>query len=393
MDGMVPSSPSSSKASTLFSSHLTREQQGLLNFDEIVALWYFILMLWYGYFRFRDWKVITRLLTSVNSMDINTQYEFSTIHWLVVSIATMGLANFLFSVSLLEAMDHSSTIGSKVVKLSYVNMFLACLRHPCTLSLGVLAPKVAFGSDRYYYFPSQSTTGGESIKCTAMCLAALACAQIVLRMTENLMVIFRYGGGRDSETVKLADFFDFVFEAIFLVWMIKVLYKITMEISRDEYHGRRGASGQNRWQAWWKSQSLFFFWILYTVFVTVSTALVLIGMSAFLGAPAFNSEHFMYADYKAHAVNDLLLVTGIAIVLKPKLIGQSQSPFSTDSNGGDEVERGVDVDYSLLLSENHDEEENQSGDGETYEGGEINFEMTTATNTSDITSTATIGST
>ena len=268
-------------------------------------------------------------------------------------------------------------------------MFLACLRHPCTLSLGVLAPKVAFGSDRYYYFPSESAAGGERIKSTAMCLAALTCAQVVLRLTENLMVLFRYGGGRNSETVKLADFFEYALDGVFLFWMMYVLYKTTVEISRDEYHGRSGgggAFGQNRWQAWWKSPALFFFWILYTIFVTVSTALVLIGMSAFLGASVFSSEHFLYAGYKAHAINDLLLLTGIAIVLRPKPTGHSQSPFET-SYGNGEGERGADIDYSLLLAEGNDEEE-QSGDNYEEEG-EIAFEMTTAASGS--TSTAAVG--
>jgi len=284
-------------------------------------------------------------------------------------------------------------------------MFLACLRHPCTLSLGVLAPKIAFGSDRYYYFPSRSSAGGESIKRTAMCLAALAGTQIVLRMTENLMVMFRYGGARDSETVKLEDFFEFVIDGIFLVWMVCVLYSITMELSRDEYQSRGSFSSSNSysysrlgplsrapWQAWWKSQSLFFVWILYTIFVTVSTSLILIGVSTFLGASFFASEHFVYALLKVHAVNDLLLVTGIAVVLRPKAIAQPQSPFDTGGNGG----RGaggnvgvgvdVDVDYSLLLAEGSSEEEEEPSGGDglvLYDDGEgeSNFEMTATATT------------
>lgn len=115
-------------ASSSSSSHLlTREQQGLLNFDEIVALWYFILALWYGYFRFRNSTTIQRPNNnSANDNDnynANTQYGFSPIHCLIVSIAIMGLANFLFSVSLLEAMDHRSSIGSSVMKLSYVSEY------------------------------------------------------------------------------------------------------------------------------------------------------------------------------------------------------------------------------------------------------------------------------
>eukprot|EP00536_Pseudo-nitzschia_multiseries_P002768 jgi/Psemu1/6256/gm1.6256_g len=352
------SASASSSSSSSSSSHLSREQQVMLNFDEIVAIWYFALMLWYGYFRFRNWKVavatrqqlqlqlqLHRIHSTNDNNTNNTKYGFSPVHWLILSIAFMGLANFLFSVSLLEAMDRTSSIGSKMLKLSYV-----------------------------------TALGGESIKSIAMCLAALACAQIILRMTENLMVIFRYGGGRDSATVKLADFFEFVIDGMFLVWMVHVLWSITMELSRDEYQGRsRGPFGPSRWQAWWKSQSLFFFWVLYTIFVTVSTALILIGVSTFLGASSFNNEHFVLSVYKAHAINDLLLVTGIAIVLRPKAIVQSQSPFHANGNSGDGAERDVDVDYSLLLAEsssNDEEEDKSDDDGTRDEEGGINFEMT-----------------
>ena len=118
------------------SSQLTREQQGLLNFDEIVALWCFILVVWYGFFRFRNWKIsrkrrrTTMSTTTTTSINNDTdyddiQYGISPIHWLIVSIAIMGLANFLFSVRLLQVMGHRSStgIGGGVLKLSYVSEY------------------------------------------------------------------------------------------------------------------------------------------------------------------------------------------------------------------------------------------------------------------------------
>jgi hypothetical protein len=53
---------------------------------------------------------------------------------LIVSIAIMGLANFLFSVRLLQVMGHRSStgIGGGVLKLSYVSEYysilVVCLR-------------------------------------------------------------------------------------------------------------------------------------------------------------------------------------------------------------------------------------------------------------------------
>ena len=113
----------SSSSPSFSSSHLTREQQGLLNFDEIVALWYFILALWYGYFRFQNATTTSRERPNNNTANTNTRYGFSPIHWFIVSIAIMGLANFLFSVSLLKVMYHRSSIGSSVLKLSYVSKY------------------------------------------------------------------------------------------------------------------------------------------------------------------------------------------------------------------------------------------------------------------------------
>lgn len=267
----------------------------------------------------------------------------------------------------------------------FKDMFLACFRHPCTLSLGIMAPKVFFGSDRYYYFSSiDSAAGGESIKSTAIFLVALSCAQIVVRLTDSLTKIFRYGDVRNSETVKLAGL-EYVLDEIFLVWMLYVLYNTTLEISRDEYYGRSGDRGglirQNRWQLWWKSPGLIFFWILYTIFVSVSTVLVLIGMSSFFGVSS-RTENYIYADSKVHATNDLLLLTGIAVVLRPKPIEHYQheifrSDVNNDNEGGIS---NTDIDYSLLPVEREDNTDynNEEGGGE-----ETTFEMITNTSSSN----------
>jgi len=248
-----------------------------------------------------------------------------------------------------------------------------------------MAPKVFFGSDRYYYFSSiDSAAGGESIKSTAIFLVALSCAQIVVRLTDSLTKIFRYGDVRNSETVKLAGL-EYVLDEIFLVWMLYVLYNTTLEISRDEYYGRSGDRGglirQNRWQLWWKSPGLIFFWILYTIFVSVSTVLVLIGMSSFFGVSS-RTENYIYADSKVHATNDLLLLTGIAVVLRPKPIEHYQheifrSDVNNDNEGGIS---NTDIDYSLLPVEREDNTDynNEEGGGE-----ETTFEMITNTSSSN----------
>ena len=69
----------------------------------------------------------TTTTTSINNdTDYDDiQYVFSPIHWLIVSIAIMGLATFLFSVRLLQVMGHRSStgIGGGVLKLSYVSEY------------------------------------------------------------------------------------------------------------------------------------------------------------------------------------------------------------------------------------------------------------------------------
>ena len=95
--------------------------------------------------------------------------------------------------------------------------------------------------------------------------------------------------------------------------------------------------------------------------------LILIDILAIFGVPSFTSEHFFFGDYKAHGVNDLLLLTGIAIILRPKPIGNFRNSSLVRHNDDSEENGGADIDYSLLLGENNEEQS----------GGEIVFEMTT----------------
>mmetsp|Transcript_21669 Transcript_21669/g.53765 ORF Transcript_21669/g.53765 Transcript_21669/m.53765 type:complete len:384 (+) Transcript_21669:238-1389(+) len=349
-------------------SQITREQKTLLNFDEVVALWYFVLTLWYGWFKHRNSRSAIERRATRDSANSVAQFEFAPIHWLILAVSIMGLANFLFSFSLLEVMNHKSSIGSSVLKLSYINMIFACLLHPCTLSLGVLAPKVAFGYDRFYYFPSESTARSESTKSTTICLAALVCAQLVLRLMENLMVLNCFNG----RTVKLADFFEYLLDGVFLAQMAQSLYKIIFDMSRDS----GVAFGFDRWQVWWKSRRLSFFLVLYTIFVAVSTVLVLIGISAFFGASVLGNEHSVYSNYKVHCMNDLLLLTGIAILLRPKPSGTAQR-LEINHMGGEDDD--PEIDYHLLRAGSN-EEEIRAEDAENYEEvRELSYEMTAAT--------------
>mmetsp|Transcript_20522 Transcript_20522/g.23502 ORF Transcript_20522/g.23502 Transcript_20522/m.23502 type:complete len:145 (-) Transcript_20522:1201-1635(-) len=120
-DDLLSLSSSSPSSSSSASSHLTHEQYWLLNFDEIVALWYFILAIWYGFFRFQNWKRSRTTSTTTTIVNNNIQYGFSPIHWLILFIAIMGLANFLFSVRVLQVMGRRSSIGGRVLKLSYAS--------------------------------------------------------------------------------------------------------------------------------------------------------------------------------------------------------------------------------------------------------------------------------
>ena len=381
-------------------SNLDKEQHGLMNFDEISALWYFTLATWYGYLAFQNWKLRRRQhqqqqsRLSAATTTTSSSY-FTAIHWFVLSITIMGLGNFLFSFSLLEVIDHRSIIGSNVRKLSYMNLILACLRHPCTLSLGVLAPKIAFhetdeSTNLTYSINSQGRiriTERGNIQSTAMCLAALSIATVVVLLAENMMVLFRYGGRSDSRSVKLADFFEIVLDGIFLGWMTMVMYQTTIQISR-EYGGRL---------AWWKSKQLIQFWILYSIFVSIATIQTLIEFLYYVivGTSSL-SEHFIYTFYKVHGMNDLLLLTGISIFLRPRIQQRSQGGFDNDGviidddglrrSGGITAEGADTINYSLLLA--NDETSNDDNimiHNEAISGMEdddrasFSFEMTTNT--------------
>lgn len=247
-------------------------------------------------------------------------------------------------------------------------MILACLRHPCTLSLGVLAPSIIFADN--VVVPWLGPGGirlPSGTKRTAMCLAALSCAQVVVRLTENLLILFRYGR-RDTSSVRLVDFFEFVLDGVFLAWMTLNLYSATRQISRD-YGGRL---------AWWRTHQIVYFWILYSIFVVVSSIQSLAGILHYVISIATLSEHFVYTFYKVTGVNDLMLLSGIAILLRPTHRGQSY-----DSPSGDEVytsmvdSQAVDdtTDYALLLpSGSYD---NILGGGVSEESS-ISFEMSAA---------------
>ena len=105
------------------SSHLTREQMALLNFDEVVALCYFAITLYYGFLRYQNSRFAIAQHFNRHSRSTDTHYEFFLIHWFIIFVAVMGLANFLLSLSILEVMDHNTSIGSKVLKFSYVSKF------------------------------------------------------------------------------------------------------------------------------------------------------------------------------------------------------------------------------------------------------------------------------
>lgn len=254
-------------------------------------------------------------------------------------------------------------------------MIFACLRHPCTLSLGVLAPKVAFGYDRYYYFPSESAARSESTKNRTICLAALVCAQLVLRLMESVMTLFCFGGSRNSEIVKLADLFEYLLDGVFLSQMAQAMHKIIAEVSQD----RGGVFAFDRWQVWWKSRRLLHFLMLYMFFVTVSTVLILLGISSFFGASFMRDEHSVYTVYKAHAINDLMLLAGVATLLRPKPVRASQR---VESTGLDRIE-DPEIDYHLLRSgSNEEESESHEADhGHEAEEVEIAYEMTSASST------------
>lgn len=127
-----PFASSSSGASRTLS--LDQEMQGLLNYDEFLALWYFALAVWYGYLAFQNWKrkmeqrqryyrQLYQQETALEAPFQQHQSMFYKIHWFIWSISIMGMANFLFSVSLLEVLNHRSDIGGFVKKVSYASKF------------------------------------------------------------------------------------------------------------------------------------------------------------------------------------------------------------------------------------------------------------------------------
>jgi hypothetical protein len=101
-------------------SYLSPEQEGMINFDEFLVIWYCLLALWYGYFAFSNWR---RRNNAGASSILYPEYAFAAVHWFIFSIAIMGLANFLFSFGLLEVLDHRPSIGRGVKRLSYASKY------------------------------------------------------------------------------------------------------------------------------------------------------------------------------------------------------------------------------------------------------------------------------
>jgi hypothetical protein len=253
------------------------------------------------------------------------------------------------------------------------DLILACLRHPCTLSLGVLAPFVALSDG--IVVPWLGPGGirlPSGTKRTAMCLAALSCAQVVIRLTENLLIRFRYGR-RDSPSIRLADFFEFVLDGVFLSWMMLNLSTATRQISRD-YGGRF---------AWWNSYKLIYFWVMYSIFVLVSAMQNLVGILHYVISTLSLSERHVYTFYKIRSFNDLMLLSGIAILLRPTTQHHSDLGIfedDDDMNVGAQPEvplhgYGIEAiqtntDYTLLIP-------NENGWNFGNDEPNVSFEMTT----------------
>jgi hypothetical protein len=104
---------------------LDEEQKGLVNFDELLALWYFVLAMWYGFIAFQNWRMrMSQRQNQYHQLQQQQQQQqrtFTKMHWFIFAISITGLANFLFSLSLLEVLDHRSRIGGTVTKLSYAS--------------------------------------------------------------------------------------------------------------------------------------------------------------------------------------------------------------------------------------------------------------------------------
>jgi hypothetical protein len=132
--------------------------------------------------------------------------------------------------------------------------------------------------------------------------------------------------------------------------------------------------------------------------VVVSGIQSLVGILHYVVKVVSLTEHYIFTFYKINAVSDLVLLTGIAILLRPV---QQQSTYSllADDNrgpgysrsyhyidaphaiGGNPVE-GETPDYSLLLE---DESEAQlDGDSEGQVGMEMTSHASISTSTNDI---------
>ena len=251
-----------------------------------------------------------------------------------------------------------------VTSLEYLDMVLACFRHPCTLCLGVLAPKVSFGDGNNVIQRRWGITderGARGIRISTMRLAAVASAEVLLRLTENLMMLFQYDR-RDPASVRIVDVFEYTMDGIFLAWMIYSLYEATIRTIGLDY---------GRGYAWSKSSLLKHYWILYAIFVCISLIEGLVGTLHFVTHIFPISEHLKYTFYKVHGLNDLLLLTGIAFFVRPKIEDTTSSTLQEN-----ELTAGLasDDDYTLLLDDGTGGQDPDSGEDGLLTSG---LEMTT----------------
>lgn len=244
-------------------------------------------------------------------------------------------------------------------------MVLACFRHPCTLCLGVLAPKLSFIYGPNYLVANPNlgrgtisdewgttmTGGGNRTITMMMRLAGLACVQVLVRLIESLMIQSGRMQRRDSTSIKVADFVVFIMDGVFVVWMVHSLYDATFRTIGEDY---------GRGHALSKSGDLLYYWILYGIFVTVSVTESLLGALHFVTNILPVSEHFIYMFYMVHGVNDLLLLTGIAVLMRPQVL--LDSPDAFDISTENDLTTGLDVgsDYALLLEDGSDMQDEQS---------------------------------
>jgi hypothetical protein len=228
-------------------------------------------------------------------------------------------------------------------------------------------------------------------------LAVLSLATVIVLLTENMMVLL--GGKNDSSMIKTADFLEVILDSIFLGWMTTVMYRMARNVIVSSHHFIEYTGGNSsrlpavmRWC--WRSlehyhhRSIIQFGILYTVFVTTAAIQTFVQFIYYVMGTKTLSEHFIYTFYKVHGANDLILLTGISIFLRPGRLPpqQASSPIDNDGtmvlgdsgvfyfgNGGTTIEGTSTTDYSLLLADDVFDTDAAAVDTEDER---VSFEMT-----------------